>query len=94
MHDVVIVDEEFNSAAKIIETTSKQIDTLIDEYIKTLNEACCVGIRFGETAMALRTFTSYAEKLKGLAGEFAKQHRTMSTDFLNVVDRTDSYFYD
>ena len=94
MHNVIVVDEEFESASQRIIATCADIDELIDKYLNSLQEVNRVGVVSGETALALREYVHFAEKLRDLAGLFAARHQTIATDFVNTIDETDSYFYD
>lgn len=96
MHDVFIVDEEFDQAAKNINDICGKIDALIQQYVNILNSLIYEdkeGKMEGDTANALSAFTEYARHLLGEAGKLAASHQTAERNFLSQVDDTDSYLY-
>ena len=94
MHDVIISESEFESLTTTIEIACAKIDTLIDDYLALLQKACTSGAVAGDTAIALRTYANYANRLKGIAVAFSGHHASVTSNFLETVDATDSYLYE
>ena len=94
MHDVIISDAEFELVAPTIEVACTRIDTLIDDYLALLEKACSAGAMAGQTALALRSYYHYANRLKGMAVAFSRHHASVISSFLETVDATDSYLYE
>ena len=94
MHDVLIVDEEFDAAAKAVSEVCGKIDALVGKYLDILNRCTVKEVMDGETAESLRAFADYAERLRNEAGKLASSHEAAKKNFLTQVDDTDSYLYD
>ena len=94
MHDVYIVDEEFDAADKLVAEICGAIDTQIEQYLHILKHCTDEGLMEGETAASFRAFAEYAEKLRGYAARLAGNHRSAEKNFLTEIDDTDTYLYD
>lgn len=93
MHDVIVYDEEFESAASAIQRICSKIDALASSYLKIMEDTSSNGVVSGDTAKALDVYVKYAQKLKDVAGSIAEHHSSVSQLFLDAVDAADDYLY-
>ena len=93
MHDVIVCDEEFESASAAIQKACRKIDRIVSLYLLIMENACKTGVMAGETAEALKAYISYAAKLKDVADSIGEHHSTAKQYFLDAVDSADDYLY-
>lgn len=93
MHDVVICDEEFESAATSVQRACNKIEQIVSLYLRIMKNACNHGVVSGETAEALKVYVEYAERLKDVTDLIAEHHSLVNQYFLDAVDTADDYLY-
>lgn len=93
MHDVIICDEEFESAASVVQRACSKIEQLVSLYLRIMENACNNGVVSGETAEALKVYVGYAERLKDVTDLIAEHHSLVNQYFLDAVDTADNYLY-
>lgn len=93
MHDVIVCDEEFESAATVIKDLCGKIDTIVSSYLRIMENVCSQAVVSGGTADALALHVEHAKALKGIAGPIAQQNSSVSKSFLDAVDTADDYLY-
>ena len=65
----------------------------VDKYIEILHNIRNNAIIEGDTAVALDTFISYADKLKDIIKESGESAKKTCENFVTTVDSKDSSFY-
>lgn len=93
MHDVIVCDEEFESSAAAIRKACNSMETYLGVYIRIMDRVCENGITSGNTASAIRTYLSYAKRLRDVADEIASAHSESATLLLKAIDAADTYLY-
>ena len=93
MHDVIVCDEEFESASAEIRKACRKIDWIVSLYLQIMEKACKTGVMAGETAEALNANVAYAAQLRDAASLIAERHFMVKQYFLDAVDSADDYLY-
>jgi hypothetical protein len=89
MHDVIVYDEEYQSAAAAIDKALTQLDSLFSSYISTLKSISTNGTIEGQAAQALKTYAEQAVDVQKAISVIASCHQRTSKAFLADVDETD-----
>ena len=93
MHDVIVVDEEYEASHARIAASCAELDTMIDRYCGIMSRVASLGAISGATSEALKAYLSYAEELKSVASEIAEHHGEAKSMFLSAIDNADRYLY-
>ena len=93
MHDVIVVDEEFEDSNSAVRGACVRIERMLSVYCALVNVAANRGAFAGATSDALKAYVGYAERLKGIASELARHHGEVKTLFLSTIDEADTYLY-
>ncbi len=93
MHDVIVVDEEFEDSHRAVRSACSRIERLLSVYCTLMNFAASRGAISGATSDALKSYIGYAERLKGVASELADHHGEVKNLFLSAIDAADQYLY-
>ena len=92
MHDVIVCDEEYQSASTAIRTALMQLDMVFMEYTRALKQISN-SVLAGNRGDALRSYADKAEEVRGIIADIADQHTKACSCFLQDVDETDAGMY-
>lgn len=93
MHDVIVVDEEFQSHTTSFQDSAKAINQVVEKYLKTLDDLLAESGIVGATADSLRAYREYAGRMQDVLEQIADKHQEVTQSFLKDVDDTDQYLF-
>ena len=93
MHDVIVVDEEFHSAAGAILMACEQLQLILRRYQSIMLKAASEGTVSGEAAQALSAYVRSARALSKQLAAVRNAYSEAAESFLRGIDAMDSYLY-
>ena len=93
MHDVIVVDEEFEAAESCVSQACAQLEDVIAIYLNIMSEAATQGTISGSVAEALRAFVGSAREMQTMIQNVRQQHSAASKGFLSAIDAADQFLY-
>lgn len=92
-NDLIIDDEYCKSMGSYFAKQGEEMDDLIVEYIKILQEVKAKAITSGDVSKALSTYIGYVQKLNKQVGNISNSIKTQVNSFLARVDSEDQYLF-
>ncbi|MBR4575940.1 MAG: hypothetical protein IKO25_01940 [Clostridia bacterium] len=89
MHDVIICDEEYQTAAGAITAALNKLDRLFADYTKELETISRNGVIEGNRGKALNAYAREAETVRAAIQKIAEGHAKASRAFLLDIDTAD-----
>ena len=93
MHDVIVYDEEFRAVNGVVTKVSEELEGMLESYLKIMERAAGQGLPAGASAEALRLYIQKAKMLKGICGNLATEHASVTERYLQTVDEQDLDLY-
>lgn len=93
MHDVIICDEEFESASDSVSYACHRLEKFIWYYILIMKKVCSEGLVSGGASDAMKVYLEYAQRLKDVADLIAETHNMVKVMLLEDIDSADKYLY-
>ena len=88
----LIVDEEYlQETADYIFNSSFLVNKSIHSYITVLTQIRQTAILDGETAEALSSFITLAEKLKSISGRVGSQIHSLTESYIEQIRSADNF---
>lgn len=89
MHDVIVYDEEHQSASAAIHEALVKLDELFSGFVKELETVSTNGTIEGRTAESLRAYAKEASAVQKTIAKISGFHQKSSRLFLQDVDEAD-----
>lgn len=92
--DKVIVDDGYmQDVSEYFESQGKQLQEIIDSYIRIMNRVAEEGISKGQTSDSIRRFISYAEQLNNVIADTSIEIKTVTMNCMEEIDTQDRYIF-
>lgn len=91
--NLIVDDDYIEKQVNHIKNGLMKMDTVIDLYIKCLNQMSQDVIQDGATAMALEIYISYAKQLQGDLKEIGDNTSSLLNNYLLAIDHADQYLF-
>ena len=92
-NELIIDDDYCKAMGEYCQTQGKELDKIIKDYIKILQEVKDKGITSGEVSNALNVYISYVRRLDGIIEGLSSPIKGEVTRFLSKVDEKDKYLF-
>ena len=88
-----IDDEYCENMKKYYTDQGEKLEGYLSEYITILENISKTGIKKGNINSSLKSYISYAKKLKGQINNASKTAESQVTNFLKSIDEADQYLF-
>ncbi len=92
-NELIIDDEYCKAMGEYFVKQGEELDKLIVEYIKILQEVKSKAITSGDVSKALSTYIGYVQKLNKKISSISTSTKTQIDNFLARVDAEDQYLF-
>lgn len=91
--DIVIYDEEFQSAGYDIEQRAQQLIKVIDDYVININNVIDKGIKDDLISNRLKILSYDVQQLKEPLNELTDKAKKCCSSYIDEIDKADSFLY-
>ena len=92
--DLVVNDEEFESASKKFGAFQENLLNAINQYETILTDSCKDAVLAGATHDAMIAYLEYVAKVKVIVEDLSGRYTTIVNDFIRELEQADDYLYD
>lgn len=93
MHSVIVCDEEYGKTAVAISFALAELDSLFEDYVRTIRSISGLGMLEGNKANALKAYAQEAETVRSALAKIAGCHSQIVNSFITGVDDADASLY-
>lgn len=93
-YDVIVADADYTKVKTMVKNYCVVLESLMDEYRKSLKKIAEEAVISGKTHEALITYISYVKQLNGKFDDLGKAFKKCCNKFIQDIDNMDDYLYE